>query len=130
MAKIFRSNLTRLKCFAHAGGYDDFIPGLNQLSDEAYARLKNHPDFLAEVKAKNFEEVKEDAPEQADGGHLEGFSAEEAKKLVAETENTPLLREWKEHEARVTVVKAIDAQLAKIEAERGGNQDDDALPTA
>ena len=119
---VVRSNLTRIKSFNHAsefGGFDDVLPGINQYSAEAFDRLKAIPDFEAEVAAGNFKIVEgtEQAADQ-DTQSLEKFSAAEAKTIVAETENTDLLRAWEKSETRKSVAAAIKDKLASIDAER------------
>ena len=141
---VVRSKLPRVKSFAKkmdvskedaikglVGGFDDALPGINQYTPEVFARLSKNLDFQKELKVGNFEIVEggESAPE-SDGGEsagLEGFTVAEAVKLAGETENTKLLREWRDQDMREAVIAAIDKKLAAIEKERAGG---DEIPTS
>lgn len=62
----------------------------------------------------------QDKPEGSDDQGLSSLGAKEAKELILETFNTPLLRSWLESETRSTVKSAIEKQLEAIDEERSG----------
>ena len=141
---VLRSELPRVKAFARpmnseaadavkglVGGFDNVLPGINQLDADAFARLSANADFQKELKAGKFQVVEGGAASESEGETeavaLERFTVAEAVQLVGETENTGLLRNWRELDARAQVIAAIDKKLAAIDKERAGG---DEIPTS
>lgn len=117
-----------------------FIPGVNEFPVEKWDLVKDHPEMKkrmeAEIvdpkrgKVKMLELLSAPKAEGSDNGEgndeppaegIEGLGAKEAKALVQETFNTPLLRSWLESETRKSVKEAIEKQLEAIDKERQEN---------
>jgi len=125
-----------------------FVPGANEFTAEKWALIKDHPEIKARMEAdvvvpnvgkmKKLEVLAQkkvvaptpgknpEAPTDNGGSALSELNTEKSKKLIAETFNTPLLREWLESEARAGVKKAIESQMKKIEDERAAGDDTDS----
>lgn len=110
------------------------IPGTNKLEDSKWAIIKNVKDVKERLESGMLEiiqrpKVEGDEPTGDNGDEgaksLGELNAPDAKKLVKETYNTELLREWAEEETRSGVSKIIAAQLEEIEKEREGEDEDE-----
>ena len=119
-----------------------FVPGINEFTKEQWEIVGAHPEIKARMKTEVVdlkrgkvpmievlsETKKSDDTNKGDDdnneGGIAGLGVKEAKNIIKETENTPLLREWLESETRKGVKEAIEKKLEKIEADREGNEDD------
>ena len=128
----------------HDGSVILIKPGINEVTAEQFKVLKAHPIIKArmqdevvdkkrgkvkmlEVLADEKTDKAEDVPADADESNgLSSLNQKESIKVVGETYDTGLLREWADKETRAGVGKAIEKQLAKIEKERQENNDEEA----
>lgn len=129
------------------GSVVQLVPGVNHVPVDQWDLIKNHPEIKARqeldyidpeqgkvkmlvlvkptVKIEGDEplsESKKEEKEVAEG--LSDLNVDDARKLVRETYNTQVLRDWAEDEARGTVLKQIEKQLEKIEKEREKKKDE------
>jgi hypothetical protein len=105
-----------------------FVPGPNELPQEKWDLIKNHPTVKERIANKSLEVVVETKlvvaseesgePVEEPSSSLSALSLKEAKELVCETFNTVLLKQWQAEEPRKGVLTAIEKQLAQIEKER------------
>lgn len=123
-----------------------FIPGVNEFKKEQWELVSKHPELkkrmetdvvdmkrgkvkmLEVLSAEKKSEGSSDSDSSDEGSSEEGIaglSAGDAKTLVEETFNTPLLKSWLESETRKTVKSAIEKQLEAIEKERQENGDEE-----
>lgn len=127
-----------------------FIPGVNEFTKEQWELVSKHPELKkrmetdvvdmkrgkvkmlevlsAEKKSEGSSDSDSEGESNDEGSSEEGIaglSAGDAKALVEETFNTPLLKSWLESETRKTVKSAIEKQLETIEKERQENGDDE-----
>ena len=119
-----------------------FIPGINEFTKEQWEVVSKHPEIkkrmemevvdLKRGKVKMIEllsEVKksddDNKGDEDNKGGIEGLNVGDAKNLIKETENTPLLREWLESETRKGVKEAIEKKLEKIDKDREGNDENE-----
>jgi hypothetical protein len=119
-----------------------FMPGVNEFTKEQWETVSKHPEIkkrmetevvdlkrgkvpMIEVlsEAKKADDSNKGDDDNNEGG-IAGLNVGDAKALVKETENTPLLREWLESETRKGVKEAIEKKLEKIEADREGSNDE------
>lgn len=120
-----------------AGGLR-FMPGVNSVDKTAWEKAKAELPLVRHrvETTKELVELAGPAPaEPAEGGEepsndkggfakLDGYSAPDAIALVEKTFDPTLLAFWQEAEGRKTVLKAIEAQLAKIDpANNDGGKD-------
>lgn len=135
---LVRSNMTHVVSVGTGladGSVVQFIPGMNEFDLDKWELVSANPEIIKRMdediidlkkgKVKKIEVLVDagskkakDAEDTSEDVSIAGLNAKDAKALITETFSTPILREWKESEARASVVKAIDAQLEKIEAER------------
>lgn len=135
------------------GSVIQFIPGVNEKTQEDWDKVKNHPEVLKRqelevvdpikgkvkmleiikskevVKAQDSDSSGSDSNGDSDSNSdssagLSGLSAKEAKELVKETFHTPTLRAWLEDETRSGVKSSIEKQLEAIEKDRLENESD------
>lgn len=121
-----------------AGG-DTIIlkPGVNpNINDETWAKIAKNPIVQKKIeegiivpmpsklttakKAEDKKKVQDDIQEEVDKGaahDLAEYNAKEAVKLISETFDVEILKNWKYEEKRSTVLKEIEEQLEKIEAQ-------------
>lgn len=118
-----------------------FMPGVNEFTKEQWEKVSAHPEIkkrmetevvdlkrgkvpMIEVLAEKKSESNGDSDDDNGSAAISELGVKDAKALVGETFNTPLLREWLESETRKGVKDAIEKQLAKIEADREGSDDE------
>lgn len=111
------------------------VPGINDIPDEEWAALKENPTikrFLEEDDDGHCVLVVKTQPKKGDktagkGGEtpdlLNEMTADQARKIVRQTLNKPLLERWKEADSRNTVIKIIDKQLAKLVVKKTKTKD-------
>ena len=127
------------------GSVVQFMPGTNTKTKEEIEKIIKHPEVIARMESKVFDEKSnkmitkleimgygkkedessndsdnkgsDDSDEDENEG-LAGMNYGDAVKLVKETYNTQVLKEWAEDESRKKVNDAIEKQLAKIDKER------------
>jgi hypothetical protein len=120
-----------------------FMPGVNEFTKEQWEKVSAHPEIKKRMETEVVDlkrgkvpmievlsEVKKsdnsnEGNDEDNKGGIEGLNVGDAKALVKETENTPLLREWLESETRKGVKEAIEKKLEKIEADREGNDENE-----
>ena len=125
-----------------------FIPGANEFTQEQWDKVKNNPELKKRMETQIVDPKRGKVPmlevisegkkaettngDEGDNGSnddngpaISELGVKEAKELVKETFNTPLLREWYEGETRKGVKEAIEKQLQTIEDERKNNDDDE-----
>lgn len=95
------------------------IPGVNEITEEQWEAIKNHPLLPALFKNDSFEWVDGMSPEDKVEAKkpeevLTGLKDGKAVKVVKETLKKPLLESWKENEKRPEVIQAIDGQINKL----------------
>lgn len=103
-------------CTVHAGKGTKFIfaPGVNEIPNELWKNFEANPNFKKRLSRGDFVVVS-DAASDADQTSLEKVSGvAEAKKLIRETYDEALLKEWRAQENRKTVIQTIDEQLTAI----------------
>lgn len=128
-----------------------FIPGTNQKELSEIKCVIDHPEVQARMKAeiydkklnkmvKKLEIIMPKEDEESEGevngenvdetlsgsNGLADLNGDDAVKLIKETYNLPLLREWAEDEARKKPSVAIAKQIEKIEAEREGDDEENS----
>jgi len=109
-----------------------FLPGINEVDEAAWNKVKDHPllqerfnsGALLWVKGPGVQkkEVPEDVPPEeveSDVEALDGMTSDEAKALVAKTFSLDLLNSWLELETRKGVLKAIEAQIEAVTPKEG-----------
>lgn len=105
-----------------AGKRIRFMPGVNDVKDEDWAKLKQDPEFQAFLDGpeKVMEEMTPDllvekgkAKPAADD--LSGFTEKKAKTLVEATVDRDLLKAWLDKETRSPVKRALEEQIQKLE---------------
>jgi len=94
-------------------------PGINEMSDKDWAKMKDHQKFKKMLEDGDMEVVKKDNEKSKSGGevasNLAEMKASDATKVVEQTLDKELLESWLEGEERVTVQRALDKQLKKLE---------------
>lgn len=112
-------------------------PGLNTVKSDEWNQVKDTPDVKARLKANQLEIVEDDAKksgkkdeskDSSGAQDIGSLNVDKAKALIADTYSVKQLNAWKEPETRSGVIKAIDAQLEKIEKERSGTDTDEDAP--
>jgi len=141
LVKWNKSNVMSVGCGLPDASVIQFIPGVNEFTKEQWAVVSKHPEIKSRMKEEVVDlkrgkvpmievlsEVKKskgsNEGDDDNKGGIEGLNVGDAKALVKETENTPLLREWLESETRKGVKEAIEKKLEKIEAGREGSNDE------
>jgi len=111
-----------------------FMPGLNKVTEDEWAAMKDHPLLperfsakaggvapLTWVKGRSpeavkapVEELKTEPREVTDANPLASFNVKEAKELIETTYDLEALEQWKTLDARKMIQSAIDEQISKI----------------
>lgn len=114
------------KSVTNVGGLMVLRPGNNEVDAKAWKEATKIAEIQDMIKAKRLEVVSGGAAESsgqqeepADDApqSLSDMNAPEAAALVAETNDPDTLERWMKDEQRVTVKKAIEAQLEKLSTE-------------
>lgn len=102
-----------------------FLPGNNAVPDEKWAKIKKHPLIQNYMDSGTLREVVATDVEHG----LRDLKEPEAIRVIKETYDNRLLKAWNEKEKRAKISKAIETQLADIEAktkkEKSKDDDDD-----
>ena len=127
MKKILTSNLKRVISYPLQSKTQKMVvheimilPGTNELDESQWEVLREDSHFLNHLNKRNFVPVSDEFPVENDAEDypLERMTARDARELIKETENTPLLRKWRDVATRSTVISEIDKKLKEIDDAR------------
>lgn len=136
-ANIFRVN------FTGGGGSVRFMPGVNEITQDQWDSIKDHPLLPLRFQNGDLKWValrgpddmpKADRPaareavkgQEVADNPLEGLSVKAAVKLVEKTVDAPTLNKWAESDLPKAVSKAVKDQLKKIAPEKPKKSEEDA----
>lgn len=117
----------RLTTIVSRKGTLRLMPGVNEVSQETWDKVKDHPHLKRLLAAghvavpkpvggEGATTVKSDGGEVRPADGLAGFSNKEAMRLIGETVDQALLSKWLETETRRNVREAIDKQIEKLKS--------------
>ena len=96
------------------------MPGTNDVSKDVWERAKKHPAIKSRIKDGKIVFNGAKPSDSEDLGPFEGKNAKDSIEVVEGTLDREVLKKWKDEETRVTVLKAIDAQIEKLTAPKDG----------
>lgn len=99
------------------------MPEINEIESSVWDEVKNNPVIVQMLKDKKLEVISLKEEKKAEDGKpvddskstLDGFQYKKAVALVKNTVDRDLLKKWKSHEKRPSVLQAIDEQLGIVE---------------
>lgn len=103
-----------------AGKRIRFMPGVNEVKDEDWSKLKADQEFQSFLEAKVMEEMTPDQPVEKGKGKaaaddLSGFTDKKAKALIEATVDRDLLKSWLDKETRSGLKRVLEEQIQKVE---------------
>jgi hypothetical protein len=103
------------RAFDTSGNAFQFIPGMNDVPAEVWARLLKNRNFARDVNRGDYVIVTDkDAPEEKNALSL-FENVRVAFEIIKETYDRKKLLQWRQQEDRKTVIAEIDAQIARID---------------
>lgn len=113
------------KTLLHVNG-KRLIPGVNTVDVQWWTETRKHPSIIKrmelgiiteETPFKSHAKMKPKQATEADFDHLSTMTVANAKRLVAETVDLRLLREWYKREERKPVEAALEKQIEALESD-------------
>jgi hypothetical protein len=105
----------------HYASKQTILPGVQEIDDEVWEKMKQVPDVQARIEAGRLVEVKtgaKNAKDETEHGlpkSLAKFSVPDATELVSGVMDVDVLKAWSKSEKRTTVKDAIRDQLKALE---------------